>query len=161
MHTLDIGCGSQKRGTVGIDAHPGPNIDHVLRMGFQDIPYPDNHFDAAFMIHAIEHIPFVLWDHGGYHTYPMVRLLREVFRVLKPDACFNILTLCYPDERCFSDPTHVSVWTQSTINHFVGKRDSETGNENDERAGLRVPFELLCSHVNSDGLLEIGLRKPK
>ncbi len=161
MQTLDLGCGSQKRGTVGIDVHPGPGIDHVIRLGFQNIPYPDNHFDGAHMVHAIEHIPFIMFEPDGARSFPVLRLLKEVYRVLKPTACFNILTICYPDPRCFSDPTHCSVWTDSTINHFIGNRDSEAGNRNDDMAGLHVPFELVRSGLTTDGLLEINLRKPK
>lgn len=160
MPTLDLGCGSYKRGDVGIDIIPGPAVDRVVRLGFETIPYPENHFDGATMIHAIEHIPFTLWTSDGERTYPMVRLLREVFRVLKPGKDFLILTLAFPDSRCFEDPTHCSVWTVDTIRHFVGGRDSPVGDRNDEAAGLRVPFKLIRSGLTSDGLLEIILRKP-
>lgn len=160
MPTLDLGCGGHKRGDIGIDAEKWPNVDHVLRLGFDAIPYDSNHFDGATMIHAIEHIPFTLWDHEGGRTYPMVQLLREVFRVLKPKALFHILTLEFPDPRCVEDPQHVSFWTRKTISHFVGQRDSIIGNENDRMAGFHVPFELVRSDLTSDGLLEIILRKP-
>ena len=160
MPSLDLGCGGNKRGDIGIDAAPWPGVNHVLRMGFDRIPYADAYFDQATMIHAIEHVPFVVYDHDGNKSYPMVHLLREVFRVLKPSGTFQALTLEFPDPRCFEDPTHVSIWTRRTINHFVGKRDSDVGNSNDEMAGLRVPFELQKSDLTSDGLLEIVLRKP-
>lgn len=159
MQTLDLGCGANKRGDVGIDVAAAPGVNHVLRLGFDAIPYPDNHFDHVWMIHAIEHIPFTIWTHEGNRTYPMVQLLREVYRVLKPGCAFEILTLEFPDPRCFEDPTHVSTWTRLTINHFVGTRDSDVGNRNDELAGLRVPFKLERSGLTSDGLLEIVLRK--
>lgn len=159
MPTLDLGCGGMKRGDVGIDVVPWPGVDHVVALGFEEIPYPDDTFDGAWMVHAIEHIPFVVFTTYGQRAYPMVHLLREVHRVLRPGATWNILTLEFPDPRCFEDPTHVSVWTRSTIHHFVGARDSEVGNKNDEMAKLRVPFELVRSGPTPEGLLEIILRK--
>jgi SAM-dependent methyltransferase len=159
MPTLDLGCGASKRGDVGIDIAPAPGVNHVLRLGFDPIPYADNHFDHVWMIHAIEHVPFTVWDNLGVRSTPMVRLLWEVYRVLKPGAMFEILTLEFPDPRCFEDPTHVSVWTRKTIHHFLGERDSSVGNANDERAGLRVPFKLERSDLTTDGLLQILLRK--
>lgn len=159
MPTLDLGCGSSKRGDIGIDISPAKGVDHILRLGFDRVPYPDNTFDHVWMIHAIEHIPFTIWSPEGLRVYPMVTLLSEVYRVMKPGAVFEILTLEFPDPRCFEDPTHVSIWTRNTINHFVGTRDSAVGNTNDELAGLRVPFKLERSGLTNDGLLEILLRK--
>lgn len=159
MVSLDLGCGSTKRGDIGIDISQGEGVDHVLALGFDDLPFPDNTFDRVFMIHAIEHVPFMVWTVAGVRTYPMVQLLSEVYRVMKPGASFEILTLEFPDPRCFEDPTHCSIWTRNTINHFVGARDSAVGNTNDELAGLRVPFKLERSGLTTDGLLEIILRK--
>lgn len=162
MPTLDLGCGTNKQGDIGIDIAPASGVDHVLSLGFDPIPYPDDTFDGAVMIHAIEHIPFTLSLVDGSRKYPVLFLLREACRVLKPGGTFRILTIEFPDPRCFEDPTHVSVWTRNTIRHFVGKRDSDVGNENDRRAGLRVDgFELVSSGLTSDGLLEIVLRKKK
>lgn len=159
MPTLDLGCGASKRGDVGIDIAEAPGVNHVLVLGFDPIPYPDGYFDHVWMIHAIEHVPFTVWSHDGHRSYPVMKLLSEVYRILKPGALFEILTLEFPDPRCFEDPTHVSVWTRDTIRHFVGARDSEVGNRNDERAGLRVPFKLEMSGLTTDGLLQILLRK--
>ncbi len=161
MPTLDLGCGGSKRGDVGIDIAAWPGVDHVLALGFDRLPYADGFFNAAFMIHAIEHVPFTIWSHDGRRSYPMVQLLGEVYRVLKPGACFNILTLEFPDPRCFEDPTHVSIWTRKSIYHFAGNRDSAVGDRNDEMAGLKIPFEVVKSDLTTDALLEIVLRKPK
>lgn len=157
--SLDLGCGSTKRGDVGVDIAPGPAVDHVLALGFDNLPFADNTFDRVFMVHAIEHVPFMVWTVTGVRTYPMVQLLSEVYRVMKPGASFEILTLEFPDPRCVEDPTHCSYWTRETIKHFVGCRDTVVANDNDYRAGLRVPFHLERSGLTTDGLLEIILRK--
>lgn len=157
---LNLGCGDDKLALeVGVDISEDSAADHVLDMGFQLLPFEDNTFDGARCVHAIEHIPF--WIHDGYALLkPMVFFLKQVYRVLKPGAEFYILTLCYPDARCFQDPDHKSVWTRDTIKHFVGGL-GEVGDANSKRTGLHVPFELICSQLTTDGLLEIRLRKPK
>ena len=160
---LDLGCGNAKpEGWIGVDISPDSDADYVLDMAGAALPFWANSFDGARCIHAIEHIPF--WVHAGvYHSggyKPMVHFLSEVYRVLKPGAEFYILTLCYPDPRCFQDPDHKSVWTLDTIKHFVGGL-GEVGDANSKRTGLHVPFELICSQLTTDGLLEIRLRKPE
>jgi len=160
MPTLDLGCGGTKRGDVGIDCEPWPGVDHVVRLGFQPIPYPDDTFDGAVMIQAIEHIPFIVYSLEGIRAYPMVSFLKEVHRVLKPGTRFVISTLEFPDPRCVEDPAHCSYWTRETAKHFVGGRDSSVGDQNDLMAGLRVPFRLIHSGPTPDGLLEIVLEKP-
>lgn len=174
MPTLDLGCGGQKRGDVGVDIARWPGVDHVVQLGFEPLPFPDNHFERAYCIHAIEHIPFMVWtlspnSTAGYHQwvrhYPMVDFLLEVWRVLKPGAEFEILTIAmnqpngFWDPRAFQDPTHCSFWTTDTIRHFCGGRDSSAGDKNDVAAGLRVPFQIVQNGWNSDNLLSIVLRK--
>lgn len=154
---LDLGCGRNKpEGWVGVDMSTDSDADHVLDLGFDYLPFDENTVDKARAIHTIEHIPF--WDLDA--PKPMVHFLRQVYRVLKPGAELYILTLCYPDPRCFQDPDHKSVWTVDTIKHFVGGL-GEVGDANSKRTGLHVPFELVCSRLTTDGLLEIRLRKPK
>lgn len=166
---LDLGCGNTKPPSwIGVDISPDSDADHVLDMGFQALPFEDNAFYEARAIHAIEHIPF--WVYPDYNSRdkngwryalrrPIVWFFKEVYRVLKPGAEFYILTLCYPDPRCFQDPDHKSVWTLDTIKHFVGGL-GEVGDANSKRTGLHVPFELVHCGLTSDGLLEIRLRKP-
>lgn len=156
---LDLGCGGNKYpGAVGIDISSDSEADYVLDMGWNRFPFQDGVFDSARCFHAIEHVPF--WVYSGDRLYrPIVHFLSEVYRVLKPGGKFYILTLAFPDPRCFEDPDHKAVWTTGTIRHFVGGRDSDIGNANDERVGLHVPFQVLRSGLNSDKLLEIVLQK--
>lgn len=160
MPTLDIGCGSNKLGDIGIDIAEWPGVDHVVNLGFGRIPYDDKHFDKVWSQHSIEHVPFVVYNTNGQRKYPMHHLLTECYRVLKPGCDMDILTLPFPDPRCFQDPTHVSVWTLDTIRHFVGARDSDVGNQNDIMAGLVTGFELVVSELTADKLLHIVIRRP-
>lgn len=179
MPSLDLGCGGNKRGDVGVDIAPWPGVNRVVNLGFEPLPFPDNEFDRAYCIHAIEHIPFVVnipvFRDGTIirnqierwiRYYPMRFFLSEVFRVLRPSATFEVLTIAVwngrnIDPRAWQDPTHVSVWTVDTIKHFIkGTRESTTGDANDTMAGLQTDFQLIHSQINSDLLLDIQLRKP-
>lgn len=158
---LDLGCGRNKHpGAIGIDISADSDADYVLDLGFAKLPFDNNTVDGAYCIHAIEHIPFWVYMFEGVLYRPIIHFLREVHRVLKPGAEFYILTVPYPDPRCFEDPDHKSIWGIGTIRHFVGARGSDVGNENDKRLGLHIPFKLVSEGLTVDQLLEIRLRKP-
>jgi hypothetical protein len=169
MATVDFGCGGNKRGDIGVDICPWPGVDHVVQLGFERVPIEDNSMEKAYCVHAIEHIPFMIFHQdsiGKWKRYfPMFQFLMEVHRVLKPGAEFDVITLCTDqgngttDHRIFQDPTHCSVWTLDTIRHFVAARGDRVGDANDAMAGLKTPFSLVCLERNSDNLLHFVLRK--
>lgn len=174
MVTVDLGCGQDKRCDILFDLYPASTDVRKLNMGFEPIPLPDASVDRVFSTHSIEHVPFVVHyraeSSGAWAPYyPVLNLLREVCRILKRGGTFEILTLCGigrpahldgPDERAWEDPTHQSVWTQGTINHFCGGRDSQRGDANDAAAGMRVPLQILENGLTADKLLRIVLVKP-
>jgi SAM-dependent methyltransferase len=115
---LDAGCGcgygthhlvtNGAKGAVGIDLSPeaidyarqhyvAPGLSYQV-MDVTSLEFPDETFDAAVCLEVFEHVP----DHQG--------MLREVWRVLKPDGHIVIST---PNGRVFSpkgrpiNPWHV------------------------------------------------------
>src|SRR3990172_7759561 len=78
---IDIGCGSNKReGFVGVDSVAGEQVDYVVDVETEDLPFEDNSDEHAFSSHAFEHI-----------RSPQ-RALREIVRVCKHDALVEIWT---------------------------------------------------------------------
>src|SRR5262245_53292385 len=78
---LDIGCGNHKRpGFVGVDIAPGGQVDHVLDIERDPLPFPDNSVDHVFANHTFEHI-----------TAPQ-HILREIVRVCRHEALVEIWT---------------------------------------------------------------------
>ncbi len=78
---IDIGCGSHKReGFLGIDSVTGEQVDFVVDVEKESLPFPDNSVDHVFSNHAFEHI--VSPQH----------VLREIVRVCRHDALVEIWT---------------------------------------------------------------------
>ena len=53
--------------------------------------------------------------------YPIIELLNEIWRILKPGGTFTSFTPCYPAVEVHEDPTHLSVWTLESMAYFCGK----------------------------------------
>lgn len=111
---LDVGCGVgfmvEAWALEGIDARGIDVSQDALDLARPDIkerlqrvnaveepiPFPDGHFDLATCIEVIEHLP----SHD--------RLLKEVFRVLRPGGHWYVQTP-RPNTPEADDPTHIAV----------------------------------------------------
>ncbi len=75
MNNLNLGCGNVKqKDWVGIDIRNFPEVDYVMNVGKEPLPFMNNSVDK---IHA---------DHLFEHFYPeeLFFCVEECFRVLKP-----------------------------------------------------------------------------
>ena len=79
---IDIGCGREKEeGYFGIDRFSMPGVDLTLDLERDRLPFCDNSIDHVVTYHALEH----LRDYS--------HIVKEVYRVLKPNAQFFV---CVP-----------------------------------------------------------------
>ncbi len=141
---VDLGCGSAKRGNVGIDLTAvGTKADIICNLGFEPIPLPDSVADRVLAYDFLEHMPFCVWENGKRRT-PVIDLFNEVWRILKPDGIFESLTPCYPARECYQDPTHVSVWTMKTMSYFSDFIVPQYG--------IRARFRVLRNEVEGSHL---------
>lgn len=126
---LDLGCGPfplQIGGyeAFGIDLEP--NLPQVLACDvvLEDLPFPNDYFEIVFAKDFLEHIPNLIYlpDPAGkmIRKNPLINLFNEIYRILKPNGDLYIEVPIYPHEHIFMDPTHCSIWTNSTINYFCG-----------------------------------------
>jgi predicted SAM-dependent methyltransferase len=104
MKILNLGCGYRKiKDAINIDIDPECRPDKICDINH--LPYPDNSIDEIIMHHCLE------------HNDPHV-LLKEVYRVAKPDCIIRIVVPYYNAPDAFRDPTHISFYHETTLNYF-------------------------------------------
>ena len=118
---VDLGCGRNKRGDVGIDVvgPPVTNADYVCNLGFEPIPLSNDVADRVVAFDFMEHIPFCVWTDSGRRLTPVISLVNEIWRILKHGGEFEMRSPAYPMVEAFRDPTHVSFWTLETMRYFT------------------------------------------
>lgn len=127
---LDLGCGAYPRNPFGANELHGIDIRNRLSEGMdqvsfakanlvlEPIPYSDGFFDSISAYDFLEHIPRLICINGGTE-FPFVRLMNEIYRVLKHNGVFFALTPLFPKDSAFADPTHVNYIAKDTYKYFV------------------------------------------
>lgn len=100
---VDLGCGSSKPdGYIGIDKVPGPCVDRVTDLE-AGIPLADGCADEVRASHFLEHVA------------DKERIMRDVYRVLKPGGRFVFEVPSTKGEGAFAHPAHKSWWNKSSF----------------------------------------------
>ena len=108
---IDIGCGNHKReGFIGVDIAPGENVDYVLDIEKERLPFDDDSVDHVFSNHTFEHI----WSPQN--------ILREIVRVCKHDALVEIWTPYLKSNDAFL-LGHYSFYNESIYKHICFEYD--------------------------------------
>lgn len=119
---LDIGCGSNKQpGFVGMDYRKVDGVDIVQdleKFPWKDLP--DESVLVAIASHVVEHI------NPAKGTF--IRFMDEVWRILKPDGEFAIVTPYAGSHGYFQDPSHVNPCNETTWSYF-DPLDKSTGGQ--------------------------------
>jgi SAM-dependent methyltransferase len=125
--SLDLGCGFRPKNPFEAEELFGIDIFNFNTVGFEfkvadlniePIPYPDNHFDYVTAYDFLEHIPRLLYI-DGKAVNPFIKIMNEIYRVLKPNGVFKAHTPYYPHLEAFTDPTHVNIITEKTVDYFT------------------------------------------
>jgi len=117
MKILDLGCGRRKTpGAIGIDKIKLPEVDVVHDLNKFPYPFEDNYFHKIIAKNIIEH----LWD--------TVKVMEELYRILKPNGILYIEVPIFPNPCCFRDPTHVRYFEKDSFDFFCP--DTDLGREN-------------------------------
>ena len=89
----------------------------------EPIPYEADRFGSVSAFDFIEHVPRVLPSSDGRSTtFPFIRLMNEIWRVLAPGGLLYAVTPAYPHAEAFQDPTHVNIITDHTHDYFCGAK---------------------------------------
>jgi ubiquinone/menaquinone biosynthesis C-methylase UbiE len=105
---IELGCGpSKKNGVIGIDVFPLDGVDIVadLENGLNFIP--DNTVDELLSVHFLEHIS------------NLELLIKEIYRVLKPDGVHNVIVPHFSNPHYYSDLTHKKFFGLYTFDYYA------------------------------------------
>lgn len=94
---LDLGCGSKKKdGYIGIDRIKFDDVDVVVNLGNEPLPFENMSVDEVHASHFIEHLTAI----------ERCQLMNELYRVMKVDAKATIIAPHWASSRAYGDPTH-------------------------------------------------------
>jgi len=153
---LDPNAAGRKVGTlIGIDINDleetKPEI--VLQVGFEALPFSDNYADKIIASHFMEHLPKVCYIPTSYMNKrlqcdfkflihrPIIYTFEEVYRVLKPNGIFEIISPSFPEHWSWDHPNHLSEWGEGTANHFT---------KQDKLHDYRFNFELIKEELKEN-----------
>jgi SAM-dependent methyltransferase len=132
---VDLGCGTVKKGRLGIDRFPAPGVDLVMdldllypSMDENDpnklaqlipvqgrMPFPDDSIQSIITHHCLEHIG------EGF-----IRLMDECFRVLVPGGPMRIIVPLFPSRTAVEDPDHKRYFMEETFEAFCGDAEGRS-----------------------------------
>src|SRR4051812_23508639 len=109
MTIIDLGCGRNKtEGAIGVDLRALPGVDIVHDLDLFPYPFGDNSADEIRMNHVLEHVP------------EMMRVMEEIWRVLKPGGLLHIRVPHCTGMLAWKDPTHRRSFTTESFEYFGG-----------------------------------------
>lgn len=99
---LDLGCGTAKEpGAIGVDNVQLPGVDVVHDVLEFPYPFADASAETVYLKHVLEH--FEMTD--------IRRILREVYRILKPGGTLHVRLPHAFSVAAWADPTHRRAFT--------------------------------------------------
>lgn len=94
---LDLGCGpNPKEGFIGVDALPFDGKVKIVTDLRKRWPWKDNSVDEAYTSHFVEHL----------EAWERVHFIKELYRVLKPEAKCQMIVPHWASCRAYGDLTH-------------------------------------------------------
>ena len=112
--SIDLGCGSVKRATLGVDLY-GDQAD--FRFPLHEFPWPlkDASYDRVHAHEVLEHLP---WD-GIERDETLHRFMKEVARILRPGGEFVGDVPHAEGRNALGSPCHRRLFTELTLSHFA------------------------------------------
>lgn len=119
MLILDIGCGRKKiKGATGIDFSPMSDADVALDLNTDKLPFDDNSVDFIYSSHTLEHLTL-----DGF-----MNVMREAYRVMKPDAQFKIVVPYFTTLANLANPFHNNIicFNEHTFRFFSSEVETSS-----------------------------------
>src|SRR5690606_1430153 len=104
---LDLGCGARKQieRAIGVDCHRLPAVDVLSRLE-RGLPFADASVDHVYAVHFLEHVE------------PLLPLMNEIHRVLRPDGVLHVMVPKAAHVNALADPTHRRLFHRQTFKFF-------------------------------------------
>jgi len=149
MLMLNLGCCDNILADyVNIDSRKV--ADNVVVMDLENgIDYPDNSVDYILAADVLEHLT------------DRLKIMNEIWRVLKPGAKVHIVLPTTDGRGAFQDPDHKSFWNRNTFWYFEKSNDHyrRFAKSYGVKAAFVVDFEEEQHHPDKIEKLSIILRK--
>jgi predicted SAM-dependent methyltransferase len=92
---LDLGCGNKKRpGAIGVDFNDRTAADIVHNLNSFPYPFEDGSIDEVYLDNTLEHLEDV------------IRVMEEIYRIVRPGGKVNVIVPYFRSLWAFTDPTH-------------------------------------------------------
>ncbi|MFH1656543.1 MAG: methyltransferase domain-containing protein [Candidatus Nealsonbacteria bacterium] len=106
---LHLGCGNNyMKGYINCDYTNKVKVDKIVNLE-KKLPFEDNSIDEIYSRNTFEHIN----DFMG--------LMKELYRICKPDAKLTIIVPYFSHYGAFQDPTHKRFFALRTFDYFDSK----------------------------------------
>lgn len=149
---LDIGGGNNPNpGFVNIDILPLPKVDIVWDLEETPWPLPDECVLTATASHVLEHIS----PHKGI----FIKVMDEIWRVLKPDGQFLFVVPHASSPGFAQDPTHINMINETTMHYFDPDPEGNNIGQSLYQFYRPKPWKIIRQYWNPQGNLEVALRK--
>lgn len=112
--SIDLGCGSVKRATYGVDLY-GDQADFRFPLHVFPWPLADASYDRVHAHEVLEHLP---WD-GVEREETLHRFMHEVDRILRPSGEFIGDVPHAASRNAMGSPCHRRFFTELTLSHFA------------------------------------------
>ena len=115
---LNLGCGNNPLdGYVNVDREAACHPDRVVDLESFPWPFPDDSAEEIVMNHVLEHL--------GAQTGVFFGIVRELYRIARPDALIRVNVPHHRHDSFHGDPTHVRVITPGTFSLFSKRLNRE------------------------------------
>lgn len=136
MKKLNLGCGFDKReGWMNADNFEACSPDLLLDIQTSPWPIQDDEYDYVLMKHVLEHVGE---SFAGFRA-----IMRELYRVVKPQGLIEIHVPHYRHDTWWSDPTHVRAFNLLTFKMM-------SKHQNDEWMANKANYTMLAYVMGVD-----------
>jgi len=104
---IDLGCGINKvKGSIGVDANTEVKPDIIHDLNSFPYPFTNNFADKIYLDNTLEHLENT------------IKVMDEVYRILKLNAMCIISVPYFRSKYAFCDPTHKKFFTLESFRYF-------------------------------------------